>query len=339
MLASCTSKVYKRLSGEYVAEMNECHKNDPRAPEFSAVISCYYEEKSIDEFHTRFSSALKKLGRPFEIVFVNDGSTDGTWEHLKSIYQKDENVTAVIDMFRNTGVVGALTAGLLEATGRNLIFMDSDLQLDPEDLPKLIDKFDEGMDLVTGYRETRKDSLARILPSKLANIIMRKASRHPLRDFGCTYKIVRGELVRAFNPGPARGWNMVQVIAQAGRVAEVPVTHHPRKYGRSGWTLGRLFALNMDHIVRLSQRPFQILGVLCLIAALLFIVRVIIGLFSPFSMLGDITNGFLLNAFVVSLFIIVAILCVIGEFVIRSFLALQREPIYIVREMLKRPKA
>ena len=309
------------------------------APEFSVVISCYYEEKSIDEFHARLSSTMQKTGRSFEIIFVNDGSRDGTWNHLKAIYEKDPYVTAVIDLFKNSGHAAGLTAGMMESEGRNIIIMDSDLQLDPEDLPLLIAKYDEGMDLVTGYRAIRNDSLMRILPSKLANVIMRRVSKSAFRDFGCTMKIVRRELVTAFNPSPTNTWNMLQVIARAGRRTEIPVNHHRRKYGRSGWTFSKLFELNMDNLVRLSQRPFQILGLFCIAAAVFFTFRVVLGLFSPFSILGDITNGFLLNALVVSLFILIAILCVIGEFVIRSFISLQQEPVYIVREMLKRPKA
>ncbi|MGD9874724.1 MAG: glycosyltransferase family 2 protein [Kiritimatiellia bacterium] len=316
--------------------MNNFEAKQIPVPEFSVIITCYFEEKSIDEFHARLSSAMQKLGRPFEIIFVNDGSTDGTWEHLKAIYEKDSNVTAVIELFRNSGQAAAMVAGFMEASGRNFIFMDSDLQLDPEDLPLLVAKFDEGMDFVSGSRKNRKDSLMRIIPSKIANVIMRRVSNSQLTDFGCTMKIMRNELVRAFHAGPSRNWSLVKVIAQAGRVAEVSVNHHPRKYGKSGWTFRKLFATNMDNLVRLSRRPFQILGLLCLLGALLFIFRVVVGWFLPFSILGDITNGFVLNALIVSLFIVVAILCAIGEFVIRSFLALQRDPIYIVKEILKK---
>ncbi len=316
--------------------MNNSEAKEARVPEFSVIITCYFEEKSIDEFHARLSSTMQKLGRSYEIIFVNDGSTDGTWDRLKAIYEKDPNVTAVIELFKNSGQAAAMVAGFSEATGRNFIFMDSDLQLDPEDLPMLVAKFDEGMDAVSGCRKSRQDSLGRMLPSKIANMIVRAVSKSKITDFGCNMKVLRAELVRAFNAGPSRSWSTVHVIAQAGRVAEVSVNHHPRKYGKSGWTFRKLFALNMDNMVRLSQRPFQILGLICLGGALLFTLRVMIGWLFPFSILGDITNGFLLNALIVGLFILIAILCAIGEFVIRSFLVLQRDPIYIVKEMLKR---
>jgi hypothetical protein len=119
----------------------------------------------------------------------------------------------------------------------------------------------------------------------------------------------------------------------AGRIAEVPVNHHPRKFGKSGWTFQKLFAYNMENLVNLSKKPFQILGIVCLALGILFFLRIAVGYVMPFSLLPSVTTGMILNALVVSTFIVVAILSAIGEFVIRNFGYLQLRPAYIIRRM------
>src|SRR5580704_11782254 len=138
--------------------------------EFSILITCYFEENSIDEFYQRLSSTLESLNRSYEIIFVNDGGRDGTWEKLKAIFAKDPHVHAIVDLFKNSGQQAAQTAALNESRGRALVYIDSDLQLAPEELPTLVAQYDRGFDLVTGYRKNRKDSLFRIIPSTLANV-------------------------------------------------------------------------------------------------------------------------------------------------------------------------
>ena len=300
------------------------------------IITCYYEEPSIDEFHARLTAAMEGTGRSFEIIFVNDGSTDGTFEKLKAIHARDPHVSTVADLFRNTGQVCAMSCGVSLAQGRNFIFMDSDLQLDPEELPLLIEAFDEGQDIVSGYRAERQDSLLRTLPSRLANVIMRRVARHPLRDFGCTFKVYRGELVRAFGFGPHKPWQTAYVFAQAGRVKEIPVSHHPRRHGRSGWSMLRLSAFLIDHLVGVSYRPFQLLSALCFLAAFLLLARIAIAWAVPFSVLPAVTPGLILNAVALHLLVSLAVLSAIGEYVIRSFVALRRDPIYVIRELLRR---
>ena len=306
------------------------------SPEFSVIITCYFEEKSIEEFHARLSEAMAALGRSYEIIFVNDGSTDGTFPELKDIFERDENVAAIIDLFKNAGQGAAMTAGFTEARGSVFIFMDSDLQLDPAQLPALIAKYDEGYDVVSGRRENRRDSLFRIVPSKIANVIMRKVSKSNLTDFGCTFKAFDAKLVRAFECGPFKPWNPAYVIAQAGRVAEIPIKHYPRKYGRSGWTFRKLFAFNMDNLVGMTDRPFQILSVACLFLAAAFIARILVDWFFPFKVLPEITNGLILNVVVAGLLLTLSVLSAIGEFLIRSFHMLQRNPAYVVREIVRR---
>ena len=311
----------------------------PAAPEFSVLITCYYEERSIEEFHARLSKALRSLGRSFEIIFVNDGSTDRTFEKLGEIFERDPDVSVIMDLFQNSGQVAAITAAFCEARGRAILLMDSDLQLAPEEIPLLVAEYDKGYDVVSGARVNRKDSWLRIVPSKLANIIMRKATRSEFRDFGCTFKIYDAHLLRAFNYGPQRLFSNVDAIARAGRRREVPVTHYRRKYGRSGWTFRKLLKFNSDNLVSLSERPFQILAGLCLSIALLFSMRVLLGHIFARQFLRSVSNGLLLNALLISLLITVGVLCMIGEFAIRSFLIGRNLPFYVVRQARRRPQA
>ena len=310
-----------------------------RVPEFSVVVSCYFEEQSLEEFHRRLKKTLEELGRSYEIIFVNDGSTDGTLERLNALYEKDPGIHAVVDLYRNSGQAAAVTAGCALARGRRLVFIDSDLQLDPEDLPLLVERVDQGYDVVSGYRESRKDAWPRRLLSSLANGLLRRVAGNPLRDFGCTFKILDAELVRAFGFGPFKVVRLVSIIAAAGRCAEVPVHHRPRRYGRSGWTLGSLTSYWLDNAVLLSRRPFQLLSMLCFAVGMLLVLRVAVGLLLPIPVLPNVSNGLILNALAFSLLVIVGVSAGIGEYVIRSFLMLQGSPAYVVRTVRKRDDA
>lgn len=307
-----------------MAEEKSIHK-------LSIIVTCYFEESTIREFHTRLSDALRTLKIDYEIVLVNDGSTDKTFEKLEEIYERDENVSAIVDLFKNFGQRAAIAAGLQFVQGDAVLMIDSDLQLDPAELPRLYESYLEGSDVVSGYRENRKDSFARIVPSKIANMIMRRISRSQLRDFGCTFKIYDASLLRALEFGPHRIFDPALTIAQAQRVSEVPIRHFPRAHGKSGWTFRKLWDFNMDNFVNLSRKPFQVLGFVCGALALLILVRVALALFTDFVLIDEVTNGLLLNAVAVSLLIVCAILAVLGEFVIRTFMTLRGVPHYVVR--------
>ena len=307
--------------------------------ELSFIVTCYFEEQSIDEFASRLLKTARSLGRSFEVVMVNDGSTDGTFDKLKVLFERDAEVTTIIDLYRNAGQVAAMTAGITHARGRAFVFIDSDLQLDPEEFPTLLAEFDRGYDIVSGVRKNRRDSLLRVVPSKLANAVMRRVARHDLTDFGCTFKIYDAELVRAFELGPFKIFRTAYVFSRAGRVKEVPVTHHERRYGRSGWTFRKLFAFYMDHLVGLSERPFQLLSLACLLLAGVFGVRLLAAWAVPLSILPEVTPGLILNAIVINLLLLLGVLSLIGEYVMRNFLMLQRYPGYVVRELRQKDSA
>ncbi len=301
------------------------------------MVSCFNEELSIMEFHQRLSKSLNNLDRTYEIIFVDDGSADTTYEKLKEIYHKDKNVSVVIELFKNSGQAEATTAGISFAKGKNFIFMDSDLQISPEDLPLLMNEFDKGYDIVGGVRKNRQDSIHRIIPSKLANVIMRKASSSKFSDFGCTFKIINGKLIRAFNMNAFNILNQMHIISHAKKCQEVPIQHHKRKYGKSGWKFKRLMEFNIDNMVVLSQRPFQMISFFSLIFGCLIILRILFyWLVSPLQILKVVTPTSILIFVLFSMFVIVSILCIIGEYVTRVFVVSQRKPKYIIREILKR---
>ncbi len=307
--------------------------------ELSAVITCYYEERTIAEFHERLVAALRDLGATFEIVYVNDGSQDATFRCLAEIFARDPEVACVLDLFANSGQLAAITAGLQEASGRVILSMDSDLQLDPAEIRNLWGKYREGFDVVSGFREKRADSRLRTVPSKIANVIMRRASHSRLSDFGCTFKLYNGDLVRAFGFGPHRPFNPVRVVSHAGRCVEIRVTHRPRQVGKSGWTFRKLWNYQMEHVVRLSEKPFQFLSAACMLLAALIVVRLILAWFVDFHFVSQVTNGLLLNVQVASTLVVLFVLAVMGEFVIRVFISTQAEPRYIVRTRLRKPAA
>jgi glycosyltransferase involved in cell wall biosynthesis len=296
-------------------------------PELTVVITCYYEEQSVEEFHGRLRKALDTTGLSNEIVMVNDGSTDGTWEKLCEIHERDPDAT-VINLFRNAGQNAAISAGIQEARGRNLVFMDSDLQLDPEDLPLLLEAFRDGYDVVNGIRRERRDPLRRRIPSLFANLLLRGVAGVPFTDFGCSYQVMRGELVRAHGFGPYKPFNNVLVTRSAGRFTEVPVNHHERPYGESGWSTLALWRYLMDNVVLYSQGVFQWFSAAALLIAALAILR----FFLPGSILGEITSGLILNALLLSTSIILAVVAFVGEYVLRTFAVHARGPLYVVRE-------
>ena len=301
----------------------------PDVPEFSVVITCFNEEQSIGEFHARLRKTLDALDASSEIIMVNDGSADDTWGRLVELHGRDPCLS-IVNLFRNAGQAAAITAAIQEAQGEHLVFIDSDLQLDPEELPELVKSFREGHDVVNGIRRERKDPLRRRLPSLLANLILRGVAGVPFTDFGCTFQVMHGGLVRAHGFGPYKCFNNVLVTRSAGRFAEVPVSHHPRRYGESGWTTLALWRYLMDNVVLYSQGLFQFFSFVALAVAFLTLARIVLPI--PGPLFGETNTGLLLNAMLLSSAAILAVVAFVGEYVLRSFSVHARGPLYVVRE-------
>ncbi len=234
--------------------------------DISVVVPLFNEAGNIEPLHTALRTALDKTGRPFEIVFVNDGSTDDTLSILTQIALSDEHVT-VVSLSGNSGQTGALAAGFDHAQGRIVISMDGDLQHDPAEIPIFLEGIDEGYDIVSGWRKHRIDPFfSRKLPSRIANSLMAKISGIDLHDFGTTYKAYRREVLQNVHLyGEFHRFIPALVEGMRIRIKEVPIRSIPRKEGKSNYNISRTFTVFFDLIrirflTRYLNRPLKVFG-------------------------------------------------------------------------------
>jgi dolichol-phosphate mannosyltransferase len=202
------------------------------APAVSVVVPVFNEEANMSTLQTELRSALTGLG--YEIIFVDDGSTDQSAAKIEAAPD-----VRVLQFERNAGQSAALFAGLNAARGAIIVTIDSDLQNDPADIPRLVAEISKGADLVCGYREKRRDSLVKRLTSRIANFVRSRYTRDGVRDTGCTLKAMRRECVAALVPFKGMHRFIPALVKGAGyRIVEVPVNHRPRKFGESKYGLG-----------------------------------------------------------------------------------------------------
>ncbi|HIE03969.1 MAG TPA: glycosyltransferase [Candidatus Latescibacteria bacterium] len=234
-------------------------------PEISVVIPLFNERRSLRELYLRLREVLEDIGRSWEIIFVDDGSTDGSFLELKAIHGEDPRVRA-FRFRRNYGKAAALDMGFREAQGKIIVTMDADLQDLPEEVPKLIAKLEEGYDLVSGWKRHRKDPISKRLPSKIFNWTISKLTGLPLHDINCGLKAYRKDVVRDLSVyGHLHRFLPVLASRQGYRVGEVEVAHHPRRYGRSKYGPGRFVHgfLDLMTVLMLTKyltRPLHLFG-------------------------------------------------------------------------------
>jgi dolichol-phosphate mannosyltransferase len=231
----------------------------------SVIIPIYNERENIDALYMQLHPVLRGLDASHEIVFVNDGSTDGSAAELDAMAALDRAVK-VVHLRRNYGQTAAMMAAIQYSSGEIIVPMDGDLQNDPQDIPRLIEKLEEGYDVVSGWRVTRTEGMDRRLPSRIANWMISKVSGVKLHDYGCTLKAYRRrflENVRLY--GEMHRFVPVYAAWEGGSVTEIPVVHHPRLHGRSKYGLGRAPRVLLDLLVirflaRSLDRPIQFFG-------------------------------------------------------------------------------
>ncbi|MBN1155415.1 glycosyltransferase family 2 protein [candidate division KSB1 bacterium] len=215
--------------------------------DLSIVVPLYNEEENVNLLHTRIQTVLETIDKTYEIIYVDDGSRDQTYPLLKQIHQQNKHVKVV--KFRgNFGQSAAMSAGFDAARGDVVIAMDGDLQNDPIDMPRLLDKLEEGYDLVSGWRKNRKDKLIiRKVPSKIANKIICSVTRVKLHDTGCSLKAFRSEIIKRINLyGELHRFIPALAKIEGARISEMVVTHHPRKFGKSKYNITRTFRVIVD---------------------------------------------------------------------------------------------
>ncbi|MFN0017299.1 MAG: glycosyltransferase family 2 protein [Pirellulaceae bacterium] len=213
----------------------------------SIVVPIYNEVENVPLLYDQLLAVLPELNRPWEIVFVDDGSKDGTAAKLDELAAKDERVK-VIRFRRNFGQTAAMHAGLQYASGEVIVTLDGDLQNEPADIPMMVQKLDEGFDLVHGWRKQRQDAfLNRKLPSKIANWLISRVTRFPIHDLGCTLKAIRRDIARELELyGEMHRFIPILAHQRGARCVEVETRHHPRRFGQTKYGISRTLRVVLD---------------------------------------------------------------------------------------------
>jgi len=253
------------------------------APDVSVFHPVFNEEPKLRPLHEKLDRAMTQLGRTAEIIYVDDGSSDGSLDVLREIAAEDSRVR-VIALRRNYGQTPAMSAGIDAARGRVLIPMDADLQNDPADIKRLLDKLDEGYEVVSGWRKNRKDPLfTRKIPSMMANWLISKIGGVPLHDYGCSLKAYRREsLADVHLYGEMHRFIPIYASWSGARVAEIPVEHHARTMGKSKYGLSRTIKVVFDlmtikFMASYQTKPLYIFGYAGLLT---FVVSFLCGVFA-----------------------------------------------------------
>ena len=302
--------------------------------ELSVVVPVFNEADNLAEFYAQLAKALH--GFRYELLFVDDGSVDASYEILASLHASDPRVK-VVRLAGNFGQHAALSAGIECAKGQVIVSLDADLQCDPHDIPKLLAKIAEGHDVVSGWRYDRKDPLLRRLPSYIANKTIGVVTGVRLHDYGCPLKAITAEVARELKYYGEMRRFLSALVVQLGRsVVDVQVSHRARMAGKSRYSVLRLIGHYLDFIVSFSTRPFQIIGA---VGGLLTLLGLIGGvMYFPLRFLADLSLG---GRFQIVVFLAVffglqfAILGLLGEFTTRIYRLVQNRPFFVIREILE----
>ena len=308
--------------------------------DISVVVPVLNEEESLPHLYQRLTAALAESGYSYEIILVDDGSTDRSFDIMRGLQVQDEHLQ-VVRFRRNYGQTAAFAAGFDRAQGEVVITIDADLQNDPADIPLLMAKMGEGYDVVSGWRVNRQDRfLDRRLPSLVANALIRWATGVHIHDYGCSLKAYRTEVladVRLY--GEMHRFIPALAHAAGARVTEVPVSHHPRRFGKAKYGLSRTLKVFLDilavrFLMSYSTRPIHIFGLLGLLsfivgmAVLLYLAVVRLLLLQPIADRPLLLLGILLTMLGVQL----VTTGLLAEMVIRTYYESQGKAIYTVRE-------
>ncbi len=235
--------------------------------DLSLVIPVYNEEQSLGLLFEAICRALASVHRSWEVIFVDDGSKDGSLEILRQLVRDDPEHVRVVVFRRNFGQTAAITAGIDHSKGEIIVLMDADLQNDPADIPLLLGKLDEGYDVVSGWRKNRMDNaLTRTLPSRMANALISAVTGVHLHDYGCTLKAYRREALEGFRLyGEMHRFIPVFADSIGARIIEIPVQHHPRRFGNANYGLDRTLKVVLDlatakFLISYSNKPMRLFG-------------------------------------------------------------------------------
>jgi len=309
---------------------------------FSIVVPILNEQDNIDELYRAITSALDKGDPDYEIIMVDDGSTDGSFRALQRIAAQDERLK-VIRLRRNFGQTAAMSAGFDAAAGAVIIPMDGDLQNDPADIPRLMEKLQEGYDVVSGWRRDRRDTfVTRKIPSMLANALISSLTGVHLHDYGCTLKAYRREVLDGINLYGEMHRFVPALASQIGaRVTELPVNHHPRLHGTSKYGISRTLRVILDlmtvkFLMAYSTKPIQLFGkwgVYTLLAGFgSGAVTIYMKIFEHTSMNRN--PLLILTAFLLFMGVQFIVMGLLGELNARTYFESQGKPIYVIKDRI-----
>jgi glycosyltransferase involved in cell wall biosynthesis len=315
--------------------------------DITVTVPIYNERDNLRVLYERISTAMGRIGRSWELVLVNDGSNDGSAPILDEIAAADPHVT-VVHLNRNSGQTAALMAGLDQARGEVIVPMDGDLQNDPADVTRLLEKLDEGYDVVSGWRKDRQDhAIKRNLPSRFANAMISRVSGVHLHDYGCSLKAYRRRVLEGVKLyGEMHRFVPIYASWNGARVTEIPVTHHPRLHGQSKYGLERVLKVILDLIVvkflfRYASKPIYVFGgfgVLCLLAAVAF------GFWALFLKFAADTSLIqtplpLLCVFLTTTGILSVLMGLLAEMLNRTYHESQAKPVYRIDRIVRLTEA
>ncbi len=313
--------------------------------DLSIVIPVYNEFDSLELLHQSIHAALRPLADlHWEVIFVDDGSTDNSFQKLASLAKEDAEHVIAIQFRRNFGQTAAIAAGIDCAEGEIIVLMDADLQNDPQDIPTMLEKIEEGFDVVSGWRKNRQDAfVTRTMPSRIANWIISVVTGVQLHDYGCTLKAYRKEVLTGFRLyGEMHRFIPAYASSVGAKLIEIPVQHHARKFGKTKYGLMRTFKVILDlftvkFLLSYANKPIYLFGgtgivLIALSTAILFFLfvrRVWIGvpvLDSPF---------FSMSIMFIILGFQSILMGLIAELLARTYHESQQKPTYTVRQMIK----
>jgi glycosyltransferase involved in cell wall biosynthesis len=309
-------------------------------PGISVVVPLYNEVDNVEDLHRQVTAALEPTGRTFELVLVDDGSTDGTQERLLELEARDARVRAVV-LRRNFGQTAAFSAGFDRSRGDVVVTSDGDLQNDPADIPALVEKLEkDDLDMVCGWRRKRQDPLSKRIPSFFANRLISWATGVRLHDYGCSLKAMRGEVARGIRLYGEMHRFIPAVASWMGvSLAELPVNHRPRTRGRSKYGLGRTVRVLLDlFTVRFlhsyGTRPAHLFGLVGLLFGSLG--SAILAYLAVLKLVFDEAIGgrplLLLGALLFLTGVILVSFGLLGELLVRTWHESQGKPIYVEKE-------
>ena len=312
----------------------------------SLIIPVYNEEENLPVLFDAVTKVMTLLKKPWEVIFVNDGSTDQSLEVLRGLAKKDQHVRVIV-FRRNFGQTAAISAGIDHAKGDVVILLDADLQNDPADIPMLLSKLEEGYDVVSGWRKDRKDNaITRNLPSMMANGLISWVTGVHLHDYGCTLKAYRREVLDEFRLyGETHRFIPVFAHSVGARIAELPVHHHPRLYGKAKYGLERTMKVVLDlftvkFLLSYGNKPIRLFGGTGMVLMFASLVTLVYLFARKIFESTSVTASPLLPLAI--MFLILGfqsiLMGLIAELLVRTYHESQRKPTYTVREIIEGKK-